>query len=152
MQLLMLDLEDDYSLIGIHSTEEDFRLAYLLNKHLNSKLTRYKHNLDFKNSEAEFAVFEYKDEVNFVNYYLIRNKYVHLVDKQNNEELFSGNFSTTSYLISEKRNVDYFLKIEGCNPQSFLDAMVVKLNKIDQIVTSYPIELNTLKSKDHLIF
>lgn len=115
----MPDLEDDYSLIGIHSTEEDFRLAYLINKHLKSKLTRYKHNLDFKNSDAEFAVFEYKDEINLMNYYLIRNKYVHVVDKQNNEELFSGNFSTTSYLISEKKNIDYFLKIEGGNPRIF---------------------------------
>ena len=32
MQLLTLDLEDDYLLIGIHSTEEDYRLAYLINK------------------------------------------------------------------------------------------------------------------------
>ena len=148
----MLDLEDDYSLIGIHSTEEDFRLAYLINKHLNSRFTRYKHNLDFKNSDAEFAVFEYKDEINFINYYLIRNKYVHVIDQENNEELFGGNFSTTSYLISEKRNVDYFLKIEGCNPESFLKPLVNKLNKIEQIVTSYMIESNTLKSKDYLIF
>jgi hypothetical protein len=152
MQLLMPDLEDDYSLIGIHSTEEDFRLAYLINKHLKSKLTRYKHNLDFKNSDAEFAVFEYKDEINLMNYYLIRNKYVHVVDKQNNEELFSGNFSTTSYLISEKKNIDYFLKIEGGNPRIFLEILVDNLNSIDQVVTSYPIELKTLKSKDYLIF
>ena len=148
----MPDLEDDYSLIGIHSTEEDFRLAYLINKHLKSKLTRYKHNLDFKNSDAEFAVFEYKDEINLMNYYLIRNKYVHVVDKQNNEELFSGNFSTTSYLISEKKNIDYFLKIEGGNPRIFLEILVDNLNSIDQVVTSYPIELKTLKSKDYLIF
>ena len=74
MQHLTFDLEDDYSLIGIHSTEEDYRLAYLLNKHLKTKLMRYKQVLDFKNSTAEFPLFEYKDEKNFINYYLINNK------------------------------------------------------------------------------
>ena len=85
MQLLTLDLEDDYLLIGIHSTEEDYRLAYLLNKHLKTKLTRFKHHLDFKNSNAEFPLFEYKDEKNFINYYLINNKYSQVVNAQNNE-------------------------------------------------------------------
>jgi len=60
MQLLTFDFEDDYSLIGIHSTEEDYRLAYLLNKHLGTKLSRFKHNLDFQDSEAEFPLFEFK--------------------------------------------------------------------------------------------
>ena len=58
MPILTLDFEDDYSLIGIHSTEEDYRLAYILNKHLNTKLTRFKHNLDFhllKSSKYCFA-------------------------------------------------------------------------------------------------
>ena len=29
--MLTLDFEDDCALIGIHSTEEDYRLAFLLN-------------------------------------------------------------------------------------------------------------------------
>ena len=48
MQLLTFDLEDDYLLIGIHSTEEDYRLAYLLNKHLQLKLARKPQDLDYK--------------------------------------------------------------------------------------------------------
>ena len=42
MQLLTLDFEVDYSLIGIHSTEEDYRLAYLLNQQLKTKFKRFK--------------------------------------------------------------------------------------------------------------
>ena len=76
MQLLTFDLEEeDYLLVGIHSTEEDYRLAYLLNKYLKIKLSRYKHNLDFENSEAEFPLFEFKDKNSFVSYYLINNKH-----------------------------------------------------------------------------
>ncbi len=152
MQLLTFDLEDDYLLIGVHSTEEDYRLAYLLNKHLKTKLTRFKHHLDFKNSNAEFPLFEYKDEKNFINYYLINNKYSQVVNVQNNEGLFEGNYSTISYLIPEKKRVDYFLKIEGCNQLNFVQGLIEKLNSISQIITSYSIEPNTLRSKDHLIF
>jgi len=74
MQVFTFDLEDDYLLIGIHSTEEDYRLAYLINKHLNTKFVRYKDNLDFKDSAVEFPLFEYKDEETYLNYYLVNNK------------------------------------------------------------------------------
>lgn len=152
MQLLTLDLEDDYSLIGIHSTEEDYRLAYLLNNYLKIKLTRFKHNLDFKNSTAVFPLFEYKDEANYINYYLINNKHIELIDNQYKEGLFGGNYSTTSYLIPEKKKVDFFLKIEGCNKEDFIKNLVNDLNKINQIITSYPIVPINLKSKENLIF
>lgn len=151
MQLLTLELEDDYLLVGIHSTEEDYRLAYLLNKHLKTKLIRFKYHLDFKDSNAEFPLFEYKDENNFMNYYLINNKYSQLVNNQQ-EGLFEGDYSAITYLIPEKKNVDFFLKIEGCNQQNLVNSVVDKLNNIQQIITSYSIEPNTLKSKDHLIF
>jgi len=152
MQLLTLELEDDYLLIGIHSTEEDYRLAYLLNTHLKTKLIRFKHCLDFKNSNAEFPLFEYKDEQKLINYYLINNKYSQLVNNQKSKGLFDGDYSTTSYLIPEKKKIDFFLKIEGCNQLSFAKNLVDKLNNIQQIITSYSIESNSLKSKNHLTF
>lgn len=154
MQVLTFDLEDDvdYSLVGIHSTEEDYRLAFLLNKYLNTKLTRFKNNLDFKNSNAEFPLFEFKDENNFINYYLINNKHKEFVKNKKNVGLFDGNYSTISYLIPEKKKIDFFLKIEGCYQDSFINNLIEKLNAINQIITSYSIEPTTLKSKDHLIF
>ena len=152
MQLLTFDLEDEYALIGIHSAEEDYRLAYLLNKHLHTQLTRYKDCLDFENSTAEFPFFEYKDPHTFINYYLINNKHAQFVNNSHNKGLFDGNYSTISYLIPEKKNVDYFLKIEGCNRPNFMIEWVKKLNNLAPIITSYTIDANTLKSKDHLIF
>jgi len=152
MQVFTFDLEDDYLLIGIHSTEEDYRLAYLINKHLNTKFIKYKDNLDFKNSNVEFPLFEYKNEKTYLNYYLINNKCLHVVNEQQyNTGLFGGNYSTTSYLLPEKKKVDFLLKIEGCTKKYILE-LVDKLNKINQIITSYQIEIDTLKSKNNLIF
>lgn len=153
MQVLTFDLEeDDYELVGIHSTEEDYRLAYLLNQHLNTKLYRFKQSLDFENSTAEFPLFEYKDENSFINYYLINNKHKTFVQNQKNAGLFGGNYSTISYLIPEKKEIDFFLKIEGCYCNKKLTSIIEKLNTINQIITSYSIEPTTLKSKDYLIF
>lgn len=152
MQHLKLDFEDDYLLIGIHSTEEDYRLAYLLNKELKTKLSKSEQHLDFKDSTIEFPMFEYKDENNFINYFLINNKNQQLVNDQKNVGLFEGNYSVISYLIPEKKKVDFFLKIEGCNQQNLVRTLVDKLNNIPQIITSYAIEPSTLKSKDYLIF
>ncbi len=153
MQLLTLDLEDDYSLIGIHSTEEDYRLAYVINKNLNTHFSRFKHSLDFVNSNAEYPLFEFKDEKTLINYYLINNKFTQLVvSSKNKEDLFGGHFTSTSYLIPEKKNVDFFLKIEGCNNPNFIKKTIEKLNNIHQIIACFSINPNTLKSKDHLIF
>ena len=151
MQVFTFDLEDDYLLIGIHSTEEDYRLAYLINKYLKTKFIKYKHSLDFKDSNVEFPLFEYKNEKTYLNYYLINNKCLHVVNEQYNTGLFGGNYSTTSYLLPEKKKVDFLLKIEG-STQEFILEIVEKLNKINQIITSYQIEIDTLKSKNNLIF
>ena len=52
MQVHVLGLGDDsyeeeYSLIGIHSTLEDYKLAYLLNKNLNTRFYKAKKDLEF---------------------------------------------------------------------------------------------------------
>ena len=151
MPILTLDLEDDYALIGIHSTEEDYRMAFLLNKHLNTRLTRFKHALDFKDSTAEFPLFEYKDVKNYINYYLINNQHLQHINNPNSTVLFEDE-NTVTYLIPEKKNIDFFLKIEGCNDAKVIEKLVEKLNKIEQIITSYSLDPASLKSKDHLIF
>jgi len=151
MELVSLDLQEDFSLIGIHSTEEDYRLAYLLNQHLKTKLTRFKHSLDFENSSAEYPFFEYNDCKSLNNYYLINNKHSSQVNS-NTKGLFGGNYSTISYLIPEKKEIDFFYKIDGCNNLVFLKNLVSELNKINQIITCYLIDTTSLKSKDYLIF
>lgn len=152
MQMLTLDLEVDYSLIGIHCAEEDYRLAYFINKYLKFNLKKHEYSLDFKNSEAAYPLFEYKDEPHFTNYYLINNKFVHHTNNQIQPGLFDNQISTVSYLIPEKKKIDFFLKIEGCSDFEDIQNIILKLNAIKHIITSYSIDPYSLKSKDHLIF
>lgn len=154
MQIHSLELADDYSLIGIHTSEEDYKLAYLLNLNLNTSFTKFKYQLDFENKKASFSIFEFIDKENQLSNYLISNKYIGDDTANLKPNLFSDNinYSTTSYLIPEKKNVDYFLKIEGEISALKLRKTIKKLNNIHQIITSYNINSSNLKSKDFLIF
>ena len=154
MHIHSLELADDYSLIGIHTAEEDYRLAFLLNKNLHTKFCKYKHDLDFENNIASFSIFEFINETNRSTNYLISNKFIGNEKVLSETNLFSNevSFSQTSYLISEKKKVDYFLKIEGDISTRELNNTISEINKIEQVITSYKICPSNLKSKDFLIF
>lgn len=153
MHFTLDDIDEQFHLIGIHSPAEDYRIAFLLNKYLKMRFKKCENHLDFDKSDAFFPVFEFKDETSFVNYYLINNKHVSTrTETQNFSDLFSsGNYSSTSYLIPENKKVDYFIKIEGCDAP-LIQSLIPKINGLKQIVTSYEIDADTLKSKNNLIF
>jgi len=144
----------DYSLIGIHTSEEDYRLAYLLNKSLKTCFSKFHQHLDFENNNATFSVYEFIDESKQQETYLISNKFIGSQTQLLNTNLFSEkiSYSTTSYLIPEKKKVDFFLKIEGDTTVFEIKNILNKINNIHQIITSYSINPSELKSKDFLIF
>lgn len=156
MQVHALDLsdfcEEDYFLIGIHTALEDFKLAYLLNNRLKTKLSRASYSLDFKNksSASSYSVYAYANEKYDFEWYLIANSCTTTQTNADTSLLFQT--ETTTHLIPEKRTVDYFLKIVGEADYDYLKRSIERLNSIPQIVTSYIIEKDSLKSKDHLIF
>lgn len=154
IHLLGLDVfyEDEYSLIGIHTTLEDFKLAYLLNKKLGTSLYKSKEDLNFHKSpkKASFSVFNYvNDEYDF-EWFLIANSSKRENQTESNELLLTS--ETKTYLIPEKKKVDFFIKISGNAQYSFISETIDKIKTINQVITSYAIDKNSLKSKDFLIF
>jgi len=156
MQIHSLDLEDfcedNYTLIGIHTALEDFKLAYLLNNNLDIHFSRAKFNLDFesKESKASFSIYEYVNEKYDFDWYLIANSFAE--EKRNVNDTLAFSTETKTYLIPEKKGVDYFIKIVGESNQELIYKTVNEIKKINQVVTSYIVDTNTLKSKDFLIF
>ncbi len=157
MQIHSLSLDDfsdsNYQLIGIHCSLEDYRLAYILNLHLHLDFKRCKFDIDFKNKkqDASFSLYEYFNEATDNSWYLISNVYKTKIKNNNKASLFSEN-ETRIRLISEKKRVDYFLKIEGNFCEESMKQLTEKMNTISQIITSYTIDANQLKSKEVLIF
>ncbi len=152
MQKLTLELDYTYALIGIHSPEEDYRLAYLINKNMATCFSKHAVSLDFEDKNACFSIFVFEDTYTCTDQYLISNKHTGSPKNKKQNTLFTSVINETTYLIPEYKNVDYFLKIEGDLSHSCLQDIVNKINKIPQILTSYTINTEVLNSRDALIF
>ncbi len=143
---------NDYALLGIHTVLSEYRLAYLLNLHLKVKFRRANFDLDFtKNkNQSSYAVYEYINKELDYNWYLISNVY-----KSTSTSILTGLFresDTVVNLVPEKKKVDFFLKLEGDFDYEYIVKTIEKINRIPQIITSYKIEVESLKSKEFLIF
>ena len=114
MQVYSLDIddfnEDNYTLIGIHTALEDFKLAYLLNQNLDIHFSRASYSLDFE-SNASFSVYNYSNEAYDSDWYLISNSFTE--ERTNALDTIALATETKTYLIPEKKKVDYFIKIVG---------------------------------------
>lgn len=161
MAIHKLDLDEfdeiDYHLIAIHTTLEDYRLAYFINQHLPVNLSKSKEEIliSIKQGETQFSRFYFDDEDNFISWNLIQNKNEVIGQKEIiNQDLFSNSnqeVATKVFLLPEMKKVDYFLKIESDDDLEIVD-IIKKLKTIKSLSTVYVVEAETIKSKNNLIF
>ena len=146
------EFDHDYTLIGIHSILEDYRIAYFLNQNLNINLNRSSEDLDFPSKNCSFPFFIYEDEATFTTWSLIANKYIFVDNVSSLKNNLFKEETKTSFLIPEKKKVDYFIKINRTISQNKLQDVLTKINKTPKIITSYFLDPNDLKSRENLIF
>jgi hypothetical protein len=155
-KLLVDDFYDaSFSLLAIHCGLEDYRLAYLLNKHLHLKLERKLQDLDYKYFASSYAIYEWRDEALYTTWNLVSN----ICKKEEDSLQSTGSlFDTqekvlkTYYLLPEFKKVDFLIKITNEN-QNFNEKLILdKIQEIPQIITAYIITAEQIKSKDNLIF
>lgn len=156
---LVLDevLEESYKLIAIHCSVEEYKLAFLLNKHLNLRLSRSRKDIDFQIEGLRilFALYAFEDQMKYCTYYLVSNvSKVEFQSTAGSNSLFGEKELTLkkSYLLPEFKKVDFFLKIEeeidGISEKLLLE----KIKEIPQVSLAYSIEYDQIKSKENLIF
>ncbi len=142
--------EDSFALIAIHCSLEDYTLAYTINKHLKCSFKRRRNNLVFSDS-ISLPVFEWKDTIND-RYWTIINNSIASEDINEITGLFKDEPSfTKQHLVPEYKNVDYFMKLEQEDLDSE-DDILKSILAIPKIITAYTINIDTLKSKNNLIF
>ncbi|MEJ6792505.1 MAG: IPExxxVDY family protein [Lacinutrix sp.] len=148
--------EEKFSLIGIHCTIDDYRLAFLLNKALDIKLTRLDFDIDNNNQQANFSIFEWEDSSQFKTWNLVSNTCKVISNQIENtlNSLFSQNptVTKTHHLVPEYGKANYLLKIDNECLTNNEKLILEKILKIDQVITAYSIAQESLKSKDQLIF
>lgn len=156
-KLILDDAFDDalYTLIAMHCSLEDYRLAYLLNKHLGVVLSRKATDLDYKNGQISYSIYEWEDHKQLVTWSLVSNickteelqqtDYKSLFDNQDK-------ITKTFQLLPEHKTVNYFLKIDSEFSFSKEKYILDSILKIPHIATAYSVDSSQLKSKENLIF
>lgn len=131
-----IDVEFDFSIWGINSSVEDYRLCLYLNQSLNWNLKRV-HDIEFYSSQIKgfkhFNAYMYQNEADFYTLELIQNKN-------------SGNI-----LIPELKNIDFLFLLHGEDEYFEKEAFSTLLSKIQGVQSVIQLNINTLKSKHNLL-
>ena len=156
-KLILDDVFDEvlYTLIAIHCSVEDYRLAYLLNKQLSICLTRKSSDLDYSSGTSTFSIFEWEDCKQLATWNLVSNvSKTESYQQTSPRSLFDSQekITKTNYLIPEYKSVNYFLKLESEFNLKKEKYILNTILKIPQIITAFSVDANQLKSKDNLIF
>ena len=142
--------DDNFQLIAIHCGIEDYAMGYAINSICGLHLKRMEGDLEL-NQSLSFSIFEWEDGLSDNYWTLIANKCA-IMEIMPSTGLFENNTSIrTDYLIKEKREVDYFLKVDA-GTELAVEPYVKAINKIPSVVTAYQVDTQTLKSKRNLIF
>ena len=138
-------LDDDFELLAIHTTLESYHLAYYINRTFD---------IQFKKTEAiqDFDFYEFNDEKNQSLWNLVANRGVeeNKVTSEEQSTLFLDEKSNLIYLLPEYKKVDYLIKIEHNTHNT--QNLISRMNTIPQIITTFAIDVPSLKSKNNLIF
>ncbi|HEY9083575.1 MAG TPA: IPExxxVDY family protein [Vicingaceae bacterium] len=130
-----LENEYDFELIGISCHSKDYRICWSLNNALKTNFKRIEdYEIQKKNEIINFPFFEYIDEDNNIEYFVIANK------------------SSEGYLVSEKQSIDYFLVLKGSVTDRLVENLTKKVKEIDVVIIAHRIDVNELKSKQNLLF
>nr|WP_315254360.1 IPExxxVDY family protein [uncultured Flavobacterium sp.] len=150
--------EIDYSLIAIHTSLEDYRLAYFINQKLHVNLNKSIKEIQITDKEGEvhFSRFHFYEKKKDISWDLIQNINEVIQQKREGSQNLFTNFeievAKKVYMIPEFKKVNYFLKIENSEDNTNLLEIQSELNSIDQIAANYIVDINKIKSKNNLIF
>ena len=147
-KLKHIEIEEDFKLIGIHCQLEGYKLAFNLNKFLNISLEHFDYSININKFDCIFEMFKHVSETYNTKIYLFSNKSFGNI--QSYEPNLFDNINSNVYLINEKRNIDFFLKIEGGSFNYI--SLINKIHEIPMVQSCYLVNLKSQKSKYNLIF
>jgi hypothetical protein len=129
-------IDFDFSLIGICSQDDDFKIAFNLNKTLELDFERIK-DIELlvgkQKNQVNFSCFLYEEPETELNYYLITNR------------------GANGVLVPEHKQIDYLLRIVG-EPELY-DAEVIleKIREMPQVITAILMDAKSIKSIENIL-
>ena len=143
-RILHIDYDYDFLLIGICSHAKDYRLCWEINRILGIKLERVDDMT--LNPDTRVRAGTSPGELSAYSLYFCED------EESNNCFHVISNKSSNETLITEQKQVDYFLRIKGNINPGYSGDIIKKLKDIPIVLTAYEIDPNKLKSKYRLLF
>lgn len=129
-------IDFEFALIGICSQEDDFKMAFGLNKSLELDFERVK-DIELiagkQKNQINFSCFYYQDPESELEYYLITNR------------------AATGILIPEHKQIDYLLRIVGENELYDDEAILDKIREMPQVMTTILMDAKSIKSIENIL-
>jgi hypothetical protein len=129
---LNIEQNNDYILLGLVSSEPDYKLSLSLNKKFRISLKNIiplKLTGDTK-SELAFSRFSNNDDPTDLMFSLISNR------------------TGKNFLLNKLKNIDYLLQIQISEKEVNLNNITSSLREIDTVTAVFNIDLNTIKDKN----
>ena len=143
--------EESFSLIAIHSSLEDFQLAYFINKNC---ATYFKRNHDLYSPYLKQCLkgLVWKNDHDKENHWhLFSNKYEGKTEdsKQVSQLFFGEKLELEQFVLPEFKLVNYFIKKPGDISN---ETFIYKLKEVSEIQIAYSIPEKNIKSYQNIIF
>lgn len=148
--------EIDYQLIAIHTSLEDYRLAFFINQKFPVVLHKNIDDIQItaKAGNAALSRFTFDDSRSCSSWDLLQNKSeIQTLSTTSTGDLFAGTntkVATKAWLLPEFKKVDYFLKLQ--NSEISAETVTESLQEMEHITLSYPVDTSRIKSINNLIF
>lgn len=137
---LASDYPFDFELIGIVSSVKEYKLAWHLNQLPEFHLIKAEDvKIEFSDNKL-IRVSNLKDENEFRQVFLLKNK------------LVTSNSSINQYLLPELQQFDYLFKLSSQTHENWAIEVNNMLKSIEIIDYSLVVDIEKIKMKDNLLF
>ncbi|MFD2863362.1 IPExxxVDY family protein [Mucilaginibacter antarcticus] len=136
-KFLKFEIDLDFVLIAVTTSLKDYRVCYLINKHLNFNFTKFDDlEVDIHPGAAPvyFSLYQFSWQDSETDFYFIANK------------------GTNGYLIPEMKKADYFIMIKNYIDDTDLENLITGVNRIQEVVAAVKIDPKKIKSRENLLF
>lgn len=137
---LLVSYEYEFELLGLTSTAKEYKLAWAINNLMAFRLVKHAdHIIDFKDGKSlVISNYIYKTEHSTLR--LFKNK------------SFDTAYHSQGFLIPELKNFDYVVYIQGFEDSFLPEDLLKELRTLEEVIYIQKIDVQTLKSKENLIF
>jgi hypothetical protein len=135
--ILNLDYEHPFKAIGICSPQKDYRMCWLLNKHLETTLRRisdFQYVPHLLQESMGFPLYRYKNERLLVDYSLLANR------------------SAGHILFAEPKNLDFLLMLRNPSDQFDPAALLSRLRKVPYVQAAFLLDGKLGKQENAFYF